>query len=91
MKMLRYPACAVLLTLAVAGGCGDDKNTETTPATSTTLAAATPAAPQTTSATVVQNVNDGAVCSPQGTRGQTSGGAAMLCAMVGGRTIWRPA
>ena len=39
---------------------------------------------------VVQNVVDGAVCSPQGARGTTAQNQAMVCTSVGGQLLWRP-
>jgi hypothetical protein len=101
MKTLhrRFGIVAVLLVVAAGCGGGDSKTTTSTSTVTTRLTATS--APTTVAASsttvpgaIVQNVTDGAVCSPNGVRGVTSAGRAMVCgagAAGNTQTIWRPA
>jgi hypothetical protein len=89
-------ACILMLVFALAAGCGDDGGNETSTDTTDpipTVAEPTSALPSATTVAgpVIEGVTDGAPCSPQGQRGVTQDGLAMLCALVGGDTRWRPA
>jgi hypothetical protein len=89
MRTRHRLVCLVTLALVLTGGCGDDEDTSTTIPTSAVTTVLE--APTTTAVPVVQGVTDGAPCSPQGARGMTQQGMAMICALVGGENRWRPA
>jgi hypothetical protein len=94
----RFGIVAVLFVAAAGCGSGDSSTSSTSTSSVTTVPTTTSVPTSKVSTTVagaiVQNVTDGAVCSPDGARGVTSAGRAMVCgagAAGNTQTIWRPA
>jgi hypothetical protein len=91
---------SVLIVLAVLfGGCGDDEEDDSSPTTAFVPSATTAVSGGPTSAPsqstvvagVAQGATDGAPCPTVGARGTTRDGIALVCAVIGGDTRWRPA
>lgn len=99
MRTLHRLSCILVLLTFFAAACGGDDGEDSSPTTqfsptATTAVSASPTTGVDTSApagAVVQGVTDGANCSPQGARGVTRDGLAVICAIVGGEPRWRPA
>jgi hypothetical protein len=92
-------ASVLIVLVALIGGCGDDDDSDSstttvfTPTETTAVTGSPTSAPNPTSVAgdVVQGVTDGTSCSPQGARGVTRDGVAVICATAGAETRWRPA
>lgn len=98
MRTTHRLACILIVLTFFAAACGGDDDEDSSPTTAfqPTATTAVSGSPTTGVATtsggdVVQGVTDGSNCSPQGARGVTRDGLAMLCTTVGGETRWRPA